>query len=223
MFAGHIGVALAAGRIEPQVNVGVFAAAAMLLDALLWAFVLLGWEAVTIPADFAATHQAAFVFPYSHGLLAAVAWSALCGAVAFLLRSARGHARWRAPALVMAVVFSHWLLDAMVHRPELPLVGAASPVLGIGLWDHMGLALAVESALVAAGMIVFFPACRLPRARRLGLATLVLLVLAFTIAGMTVAPAPPSGAAMATSSLVTVVLVCALMGWLGRIGRNTAR
>jgi hypothetical protein len=69
MFAGHIGAALAIGRAERRVSVGVFVAAALLLD-FHWLFVLLGWESVAIPAAFANTHQPEFVFPYSHGLLA---------------------------------------------------------------------------------------------------------------------------------------------------------
>ena len=52
------------------------------------------------------------------------------------------------------------------------------------------------------------------------LASLVLLLLAFTVAGMTHAPAPPSGAAMAASSLLTIVVACALFGWLGRGSRR---
>ena len=68
MFAGHVGAGLAIAGAERRLNVGVFIAAALLLDLVLWVFVLLGWESVAIPADFAHTHQAAFVFPYSHGL-----------------------------------------------------------------------------------------------------------------------------------------------------------
>ena len=81
MFAGHIGTALAIGRAERAVNVGVFIAAALLLDFLLWLFVLLGWESVAIPANFANAHQPEFVFPYSHGLLASLIWSALAAIV----------------------------------------------------------------------------------------------------------------------------------------------
>jgi hypothetical protein len=65
MFAGHIGAALAIGRAERRVNVGVFITAALLPDVLLWLFVLLGWESVRIPGNYASTHQAEFVFPCS--------------------------------------------------------------------------------------------------------------------------------------------------------------
>ena len=80
MFAGHVGVGLAIGRAEPRVNVGLFVAAALLLDLVLWIFVLLGWESLSIPADFAHWHQPAYTFPYSHGLVACIGWSALAGA-----------------------------------------------------------------------------------------------------------------------------------------------
>lgn len=63
MFAGHIGTGLAIGRAERGLNVGVFIAAALLLDFLLWLFVLFGWESATIPGDFLSTHQPEFVFP----------------------------------------------------------------------------------------------------------------------------------------------------------------
>ena len=222
MFAGHIGVALVAGRVEPRVNVGVLAGASLLLDVLLWLFVLIGWESAEIPPDFAATHQPAFVFPYSHGLLAAVGWSVLAGAAALLWSHSRpAPIARRIAALAMTVVFSHWLLDALVHRPELPLAGAASPPVGVGLWDHLPAALAIEVATVGVGMVLYFRTSRLPRARRLGLGAVVVLVTAFTVAGMTVAPAPPSSAAMAASSLAAIALVCALMGWLGRVPHAT--
>src|SRR5262249_953901 len=122
VFAGHIGAALAIGRAERAVNVGVFVAAALLLDFLLWLFVLLGWESVTIPADFAGTHQPQFAFPYSHGLLASAAWAVLAGVLALTL-CARLRTRWRVATLVVLAVLSHWVLDALVHRPELPLAG----------------------------------------------------------------------------------------------------
>lgn len=215
MFAGHIGVALAAARVEPRINVGVLSAASLLLDLLLWLFVLLGWESVVIPADFSQTHQPGFVFPYSHGLFASIVWSALAGAIVVLPFKSRRGEKSRSAVLVAGVVFSHWLLDALVHRPELPVTVAASHQVGLGLWDNLPVALAFEAALVLVGTLWFLRGSGLSRAKKLALAALSLLVLAFTVIGMTVAPPPPSAAAMAGSSIGAIVLVCACIGWLG--------
>lgn len=220
MFAGHVGAALAIGRAERRINVGAFVFAALLLDALLWLFVLLGWESVAIPANFAVTHQPEFVFPYAHGLLAGIAWSALGGAAIFIWTPRLKQERLRAAALIGAAVFSHWLLDALVHAPELPLAGAGSMKIGLGLWQNMPLALAAEAFILLAGLFLFVTGASLSRARKFWLALLSLLILALTGAGMTVAPPPPSAMAMAASSLATIIVVCALACWLGRLPSN---
>lgn len=216
MFAGHVGAAMAIGTAERRVNLGVFVCAALFLDLALWLFVLLGWESVTIPADFARTHHPEFVFPWSHGLPMALAWSSLAGAVAFLGYPQLGPARFRAAAWIGLAVFSHWLLDVLVHAPGLPIGGKGSAAVGLGLWQAMPAALAVESLITVIGLWLFVKGGGLPRGRMLGLAALVFLTLGATIAGMTVAPPPPSVEAMASSSLVAIVVACALAGWLGR-------
>ena len=221
MFAGHVGAGLALGRGARGVNPGVFIASALLPDLLLWTFVLVGWESVSIPADFAHTHRARFVFPWSHGLFAAVAWSALAGIVAYWLLRRRGAAGLRAALLIAAAVLSHWLLDALVHVPELPLVGPGSTQVGLGLWRNMPAALGIEAAIVVAGLRLCIPGSGLPRGRALSLAALCVLLLVFTAAGMTVAPPPPSAPAMAGSSLLTLLVICGLSLWLGRRPRAT--
>jgi len=216
MFAAHVGVALALGRAERRVNLGVFVVAALLLDLVLWVLVLLGWESVTIPADFAHTHQPAFVFPYSHGLLAAIAWSLLAGAGATAMVKPFAGARLRSASLVGIAVFSHWLLDALVHIAELPVAGDTSMKLGLGLWNTMPAALAVEAVLTLAGLCLYVSSAHLSRSRSVALVVLACVTLVFTVVGMTVAPPPPSVVAMAWSSLVVIVVVGALAGWLGR-------
>ena len=223
MFAGHVGIALAAQPAAPRLNIGLLVAAALGLDIVLWLFVLLGWEAVAIPADFAATHQPRYVFPYSHSLLGAIAWSAAAGGAVLAGTAAGGSRRGRAAAIVAAVVFSHWVLDAIVHRPELPLAGATSPVVGAGLWDHVGIALALEGLIAVAGLVVWVRSSPLPPGRRVGVSALVLVVLVFTVAGLTVAPPPPSAAAMAASSLATIAVLCGLLAWLGRRSPGATR
>ena len=220
MLAGHIGVALAVGSTERRVNVAVFIAAALLLDLVLWLFVLLGIESVSIPPDFETTRQVEFVFPYSHGLLAAAVWSLAAGAIGSWAYSRLQQQRWRIGGLIAAAVFSHWLLDALVHKPELPLVGTGSLQLGIGLWDAMPIAVGVEAAFVVFGVYVFVAGSSLSRGRSVAFAVLSLAVLVLTVFGMTVAPPAPSAFAMALSSLLTLVAVTALAAWLGRLPRT---
>jgi hypothetical protein len=220
MLAGHIGVALAVGSTHRRVNVGVLIAAALLLDFILWLLVLLGIESVEIPADFETTRQVEFVFPYSHGLLAAAVWSVAAGAIGFWACSRLQQQRWHIGGLIAATVFSHWLLDALVHKPELPLVGSGSHQLGLGLWDAMPIAVGVEAAIVVVGVYLFVAGSRLPRGRSVALAVLGLAMLVLTVFGMTIAPPAPSAFAMALSSLLMLVAVTALAAWLGRLPRT---
>jgi hypothetical protein len=217
VFAGHVGAALAIGRVERRVNVGVFVTAALLLDVVLWLFVLMGWESVVIPSNFVRTHQPEFVFPYSHSLSASLAWSLLAAGGAWAVCAHLGSSRARVAVLMAAAVLSHWLLDALVHRPEMPLAGATSRVVGLGLWNSMPVALLVEAAIVVLGMFLFIRGSGLSRGRSVALAVLSLVILAFTVVGMTIAPPPPSAIAMAGSSLMTLISVCALIAWLGRL------
>ena len=111
MFAGHLGAALAIGRTERRVNVGVFVAAAFLLDVVLWLFVLLGWESVFIPPNFADTHQPELLFLTaiaSPPAFSGQGWRRRSGILAYSRRHA---AKWRVGTLIAAAVFSHWLLD----------------------------------------------------------------------------------------------------------------
>jgi len=216
MFAGHLGAALAIGRAEPKLNVGALVTASLLLDLVLWVFVLLGWETVIIPANFASTHQAAYTFPYSHGLVAGLIWSGVAGLATLLWLNGRAIQR-RAALLVALTVFSHWVLDALVHRPELPLAGTGSLAIGLGLWNRMPVAIGLEVAIVLAGLWLFLGRTPLTRGKAIAVTVLTLVILAFTVIGMTLGPAPPSARAMAASSLGTLALVCALAAWLGRV------
>ena len=216
MFAGHVGAALAIGRAERRINIAVFVFAAMLLDAVLWVLILAGWESASLPVELASYRMPQFVFPYSHGLIGSIVWSVLAGAVVLLWFARRRISAMRAAALVAAAVFSHWLLDALVHLPELPIAGDESTKVGLGLWRNMPVALIVEALILLAGLGLYLPVAPLSRGRKIALAALSLLILGMTVIGMTVAPPAPSVTAMAVSSLITIALVSALFHWCGR-------
>jgi hypothetical protein len=210
MFVGHLGVGLAAKRVAPGVNLGVLFLATMSLDALLWIFVLRGLEAVHVPANFGEAHYLTFTFPYSHGLIASLAWSAAALAVARV----RG---WSATVglVIAATVFSHFVLDALVHVVGLPMLGPGSYRLGLGLWRHTGLELVLECLIAGLGWWVY---ARSPGSAqggaRWGLAVIVALSALMTVMGALATEPPPSPAVLATVSLATIAVLSLLAWWL---------
>src|SRR5438046_8512683 len=129
MFVGHLAVALAAKTRAPRTSLGVFVAAAIGLD-LLWPFFLLvGIEHVHVdPGNTKFTPLAFDSYPWSHSLLMAIVWG-LAGA--FIIR-VRARNDVRTQVLVFLLVVSHWVLDFVSHRPDLPLWPGQSPRVGLG-------------------------------------------------------------------------------------------
>src|SRR5215831_2125945 len=127
---------------------------------------------LSAPADYAQHHTLRFTFPYSHGLLASGLWAALVGGLTWLVTPQGGSPRRRAAFVIGAAVCSHWLLDALVHIPELPLTGAHSPHVGLALWDHMPLALTLETGITAAGLALYLRGSRRSRRRTTGVIVL---------------------------------------------------
>ena len=214
MFAGHVGAGLALGRCLRKINVGVLIFSALGLDLILWMLVLAGIESVEVPADFTRRHYFVFTFPYSHGLLAGLGWSALGAGVTWLVTRSWESERGRAAALVAAAVFSHWILDALVHVPGLPVSGSGSWMVGLGLWDRLPLALGIEVAVTIAGLVLFLAGAGLSRGRTVALSVLVVLVVVLTLVGMTVAPPPSDMRQPALVSIIVVPLVSLLVGWI---------
>jgi membrane-bound metal-dependent hydrolase YbcI (DUF457 family) len=196
MFAGHLAVALGAKRAAPRVPLAVLVAAAFWLD-LVWPVLLLaGVEHVTIdPGNTAFTPLDFDHYPWSHSLLMSVVW----GAVVWLIAAPwlRGRA---AGALVAATVVSHWVLDFVTHRPDLPL-WPGGPLAGLGLWNSLPGTYIVEGLLIAGAVELYrrsFPAR--DAVGRWSLAGLVAVVGLIWIGGP-FGPPPPSATAIATVGL----------------------
>jgi len=170
---------------------------------------------LSAPADYAQHHTLRFTFPYSHGLLASGLWAALVGGLTWLVTPQGGSPRRRAAFVIGAAVCSHWLLDALVHIPELPLTGAHSPHVGLALWDHMPLALTLETGITAAGLALYLRGSRRSRRRTTGVIVLTVVLTVVTMVGMTVAPAPTDTHQVAAVSLITNLVIVALAWWLG--------
>jgi hypothetical protein len=211
MFVGHYGPSFLAKRADQGVPLWVLFLAVQLLDVFWALFVFLGVEHVRIVPGFTRTNPLdLYDMPYTHSLPGAVGFAILAGVV-YRLVTANG----KGAALVGAAVFSHWPLDLLVHRPDLPLWDNTAKV-GLGLWDYPILTLAIEAALVFGGLAWYLAASR-PRPGRRGFGLLVLVAVIFGMqASMLVSSPPPSPRAMAATALGSYVAICGLVAWLER-------
>jgi hypothetical protein len=209
MFVGHLGAGLAIKRMAPEWNLGLLFAAACFADLLLWMLVVLGVESPGPAGSSGAARFLTFVFPYSHGLLASLCWSALAAAAAWAATSASDVHRIRLAGALALAVFSHFLLDLLVHVPDLPLAGSDSPMLGFGLWRQMPVALAVELGFSAAALWLYLGSCQLSRWRRYLVAGMLLLAAILTAIGPYLPGDPPPPAVLALSSFVTLAIFVA--------------
>jgi len=210
VFVGHYGPSLAIRALRPEIPLWLLLVAGQLVDIAWTVLVLAGVEKLRIvPGITAANPLDLYYMPYTHSLVAAVLW-ALAAAVAcrFLFRW-RG---WAAAGLVGVVVLSHWVLDWLVHRPDLPLYDNTAKV-GLGLWNYVGLSLALEALVLAGGLWLYLTRTRgLTAAGRYGPIVWVALLVGLQLSSF-VAPAPPSPAVVATSGLVVYVVFAAAAAW----------
>ena len=203
MFIGHAAVGFASKAGAPRASLGWLFAAPLLLDLLWPVFLLLGIEHATIEKGPNPFLNFSFdSYPWSHSLAMAIVWGLLYGSLAlFFTRSAT--VGWVA---ALGVV-SHWICDAIVHRPDLPLWPGSPIFVGMGLWRSVPGTLAVELPMFAAGVWLYTRATRPKDAvGRWALAALVALLLVF-YAGAAFGPPPPNMTAAALAALALVVLV----------------
>jgi hypothetical protein len=151
MFIGHDAVALAAKRLSPRTSLGTLVMAVGWLDLVWPVFLLLGIEHVQIdPGNTAFTPLNFVDYPYTHSLLFAVIWAMAFGTIYFLIRR-----DFRASVITALAVWSHWGLDAVVHRRDLLLMPGGDIRVGLGLWNSIPGTLAVEITMFAAGIIIY--------------------------------------------------------------------
>jgi len=151
MFIGHMAVGFASKRLAPRASMGVLMAAPMALDLLWPLFLVAGWEQVRIdPGNTAFTPLDFVSYPYSHSLAMSALWGVLFGLLYW------SGTRYVAGAVVTGFgVVSHWILDFVTHRPDLPLSVSGTTRLGLGLWNSVAGTIAVESVMFASGVWIY--------------------------------------------------------------------
>jgi hypothetical protein len=214
MFVGHYSVAFAAKSVESRIPLWLLFIAVQLADVFWSVFVWTGVERVRIvPGITASNPLDLYYMPYTHSLLAAVLWS-LGAYVAYRLWRKGGGGK-KAAMLVAMAVFSHWVLDFVVHRPDLPLWDDMAKV-GLGLWNYPAVAFVLEAGLMFAGLVWYLTSTQaLSTLGRYGM--LVFGVLMLVVHSMAFFGSPPTSPAMAAGmALGSYVVLAAVAGWLER-------
>ena len=169
--------------------------AVQLLDVFWAPFILLGIEKVRIvPGITASNPLDLYYMPYTHSLIAAVVWSAASYGLYRLWRRPVGGG---AATLVGLAVFSHWILDFVVHRPDLPLYDDTAKV-GLGLWNRPALAFGLEAALLFGGISLFLRGRAGPKVGMMIFGIVMLAIQAVVFFG----PPPTSDTAAAITALL---------------------
>jgi membrane-bound metal-dependent hydrolase YbcI (DUF457 family) len=212
MFIGHYGLAFGAKRFAPEVSLGTTFLACQLADLIWPTLVLTGLERVTVqPGNTAVTPLNFDYYPYSHSLTLLALWGLL---LALLYRITRSSTRRGATAIFL-LVLSHWALDWIVHRPDLPIVPGLDARFGLGLWSSLPGTLLVEFLLFASGVVLYYTST-LTRDRVGSIACIALvLFLAVVELANLLGPPPPNPTAVAWSAEAMWLLV-AWAYWVDR-------
>lgn len=170
MFIGHFAPAILAATHEKAPSLPVLLLAAQFVDWLFFAFLLTGTEAMRVtPGISAMNPMDLYHMPYTHSLLGSAGWALLFAALVWLAT------RSRVAALISGVVvLSHWLLDLLVHIPDLTLAGQP-PKWGLGLWNHPAIAMSLELGITFGALWLY---ARVRRPAKLPLVILAIVLLA---------------------------------------------
>ena len=215
MFLGHQGLALAAKRVAPKTSFGTLFLATQFADCLWPLFLVLGWEHVRIapgitrmtPLDFTS-------YPWSHSLLMDAIWAVAFAAIYFAIR------RYKIGAWVIAAgVLSHWVLDWISHRPDMPLTPWSPQKYGLGLWNSVWSTVAVELLLFFGGLYIYLKDTRAKD--RVGIFALWGFVVFMVVVwmGAVFGPPPPSEAAIKWSGM-SIWLAVVWAYWIDRHREN---
>ena len=220
MLIGHYSVALALKKTEPSASLGLLFIGVQLADILFFPFLVLGIERASIIPGLAeaAAFQLDFA-PFSHGLLGSLAAAGVVYLILWKMPAKEGANRKRLGAVMALAVFSHWVLDVIVHTPDMALVGSSTPIIGLGLWHSAIGTYVLEAAIVVAGLWIYLRATQgTSRLARFGMIAFVGFMLLFNIYNLYQPELDPDSSisALAVPALVGYLAIAGVAFWLDR-------
>lgn len=219
MFIGHYGIALAAKRADKNIPLGLLFFAAQFADILFFTLVLLGIERMTFSPGITNVSPLDFTYyPYSHSLTASILWGGLFFVVFKIAPSKFDSNKNKSALIVGAVALSHFLLDLIVHREDLPLFGGDSYKIGLGLWNYVFVSSFIELLIFLAGLWVYLKSTKgVTFAGKYGMAIFSAFVSIMWLASL-LAPTPSEFNIIGFTifGLVFQLLVIGTVSWLDR-------
>ena len=214
MFIGHFAVGFAAKRALPRLSLAALFVAVQFADLLWPVLVASGVESVRIaPGDTAFTPLEFLSYPWSHSLLMLAVWGLIFGAAV--------GARTRVPRalpLIAVLVVSHWVLDWVTHRPDMPLYPGSAKI-GLSLWNSVPMTLLIELAMYAAGVAIYARTTQpIDAGGRWGFWVFVATLLMIYLANLS--GPPPSIAAIWIAGLAGGAVLTAWSWWFDRHRRQ---
>jgi hypothetical protein len=214
MFVGHYGVSFAAKRAGKRLPLWVWFIAVQWLDVIWSVLVLMGIEKLRIIPGFTEANALdLYYMPYTHGLPGAIVLSLIFGGIVALFTKGN---RGATILLVAAASFSHWVLDLIVHTPDLPLYDNSAKV-GLGLWRHVAFSFPLELVVLGLGAWLYARMTNFASAK----GKYVFWGFVFFLAAMQVyanfGPPPSSPDAMAVTALAFYLVLAVLAVGVERI------
>jgi membrane-bound metal-dependent hydrolase YbcI (DUF457 family) len=188
MFIGHLGVGFAGKKIINKPSLGTLFFAAQFID-LLWPLLLiLGIEKVKIdPGNTALTPLNFTHYPVTHSLFGVLIWGIIFGIIYYLIKKDLKSSIW-----LGALVLSHWILDLLVHKPDLQLIPWSEFRIGLGLWNYPAVSIMLELLIFSAGIYLYMKVTKAKNKKGVyalwGLVLFLLIIYITNIFG----PPPPS-------------------------------
>ena len=193
MFIGHFAVGFAAKTVKPSISLGTYFLAVQFVDLLWPTLLLLGVEQVAIEPGITEMTPLNFLhYPVTHSLLMAFVWGLGGFALYYLIKK-----DVKGGLIIAACVASHWVLDFVAHRPDLPLTFSEVTKVGLGLWYNKTLTIIVESILFLGGLWLYVKTTNsFDKIGKYGFISLIAFLIVIHI-GNIFGPPPPNVGAIA--------------------------
>jgi hypothetical protein len=152
MFIGHFGAGFAGKKFSKFASLGTYFMAAQWVDLIWPIFLLLGIEKVKIEPGITSVTPLDFsYYPFTHSLAGVLVWAILFGTIYYYIKQ-----NYKTSIILGLLVLSHWLLDLLVHIPDLPILPGEGLKVGLGLWNSLAATLILEGLIFTLGVFLYY-------------------------------------------------------------------